>query len=250
MSSDKRVIADIPNFPAAHDGLPTSYRGQRKYPQVIEQSKLAGLAHKNQAELGAAMDEGFHSAGWPGALHKAIEISLAQRKSTAEYVSPYGIAQLNADLGNKDTPSSGSTPPTRSTTQTWSSFPPTSRWVHCAPIPLHRTGAQNWTPTIATVAVAVLRIPLAYSRLQKSGCWYRAAPVTFANDSGRMTLVQPLPNPVTEGRPTFRAQLGDSDLKPILDAKSQRQGAGEASLEVEQPHPFRCNGDSHHLLNH
>lgn len=93
---DKRVIADIPNFPAAHDGLATSYRGQRKYPQVIEQYKLAGLAHKNQAELGAAMDEGFHSAGWPGALHKAIEISLAQRKSTAEYVSPYGIAQLNA----------------------------------------------------------------------------------------------------------------------------------------------------------
>jgi len=99
---DKRVIADIPNFPAAHDGLAMSYWGQRKYPQVIEQYKLAGQADRNQAELGAAMDEGFHSGGWPGALHKAIEVSLAQRKSTAEYASPYAIAELYADSGDKD----------------------------------------------------------------------------------------------------------------------------------------------------
>lgn len=48
----------------------------------------------------------------------------------------------------------------------------------------------------------------------------------------------------------LQAQLGDTDLKPIIDAESQRQGAGEARLEVEESNPFRCNGDPHHLLNH
>ena len=42
----------------------------------------------------------------------------------------------------------------------------------------------------------------------------------------------------------------DTDLKTILNAPSKRQGAGEASLKVEQSNPFRCNGDTHHLLNH
>ncbi len=48
----------------------------------------------------------------------------------------------------------------------------------------------------------------------------------------------------------IRVQVGVSDLKPILQAKSHRQRAGEASLEIEQSNPFRCNGDTHHLLNH
>jgi serine/threonine protein kinase/tetratricopeptide (TPR) repeat protein len=102
IEADNKVIADIPNFPAAHNGLSISYWGLRKYPQAIEQYKLGGQADKNMAELGAAMDAGFHSGGWPGALRKAIEVSLAQRKSTAEYASPYTIAQFYSDLGDKD----------------------------------------------------------------------------------------------------------------------------------------------------
>jgi hypothetical protein len=57
---------------------------------------------KNAAEFAAALDAGFRSSGWPGALRKAIEVSLAQRKSKAEHISPYSIAQLYADLGDKD----------------------------------------------------------------------------------------------------------------------------------------------------
>ena len=48
------------------------------------------------------MDGGFRSGKWPGALRRAIEVSLAQRKANTEYVSPYGIAQYYADLGDKD----------------------------------------------------------------------------------------------------------------------------------------------------
>jgi hypothetical protein len=38
--------------------------------------------------------------------------------------------------------------------------------------------------------------------------------------------------------------------KAILQTASKRQGAGEASLEIEQSNPFWCDGDTHHLFNH
>jgi len=63
-------------------------------------AKLEG--DKKYADFAAALNAGFRSGGWPGALHKAIEILLAQRKAKTSYVSPYGIAQLYADLGDKD----------------------------------------------------------------------------------------------------------------------------------------------------
>jgi len=39
-------------------------------------------------------------SGWKGALRKAIEVQEAQRKSG--YASPYRIATLDADLGDKE----------------------------------------------------------------------------------------------------------------------------------------------------
>jgi hypothetical protein len=46
------------------------------------------------------LEQGFRSAGWKGALTKGIEIRKAQRKTG--YSSAYKLAQLYADLGNKD----------------------------------------------------------------------------------------------------------------------------------------------------
>jgi len=57
---------------------------------------------KNDAELAAARDAGFRSGGWPESQRRAIEVLLAQRKDKAEYVSPYTIAEVYADLGDKD----------------------------------------------------------------------------------------------------------------------------------------------------
>jgi len=104
IEGEKKVLADNPNFPAAYGGLGFSYWGEHKYSQAIEAYKLQGQVadDKNLTEIASAMDEGFHSGGWPGALHRAIEVSLAQRKANTEYVSPYGIAQDYADLGDKD----------------------------------------------------------------------------------------------------------------------------------------------------
>jgi len=100
----KKIIADNPASGVAHQNLAVSYWGAHKYPQAIQEwttgAQLGG--DKNAAEVAAAMDAGFHSGGWPSALHKAIEVSLAQRKAKSGYVSPYLIAEFYADLGDKD----------------------------------------------------------------------------------------------------------------------------------------------------
>ena len=72
------------------------------YPQVIEQWKAAGqlFGDRNDSEFASALEQGFHSAGWKGALTKGIEIREAQRKTG--YYSAYQIATLYADLGEKD----------------------------------------------------------------------------------------------------------------------------------------------------
>jgi hypothetical protein len=72
------------------------------YPQVIEQWKAAGqlVGDRNDSEFASAQEQGFHSAGWKGALTEGIEIRDAQRQT--EYYSAYLIASLYADLGEKD----------------------------------------------------------------------------------------------------------------------------------------------------
>ncbi len=101
---DKKVLADNPNFPAAHQGLIISYWGERKYPETIQENKLNAQVSndKNWGEVAAALDAGYHAGGWPVAERKAIEVLQAQRKSKASYVSPFAIAEFYADLGDKD----------------------------------------------------------------------------------------------------------------------------------------------------
>jgi TolB-like protein/Tfp pilus assembly protein PilF len=98
----KKVIADNPTFGRGHDCLAYAYWGKREYPQVIQESKTAAQlkGDKNYAEFAAALEAGFRSDGWLGALRKAIEVLLAQRKTG--YISSYTIAGLYADLGDKD----------------------------------------------------------------------------------------------------------------------------------------------------
>jgi TolB-like protein/Tfp pilus assembly protein PilF len=100
----QRVIADNPTFAAAQSGLAFAYWGEHKYPQALQAFRTTAqfAGDKNYAEFAAALDAGFRFGGWPGALRKAIEVSLAQRKAKSGYVSPYGIAQLYGDLGDKE----------------------------------------------------------------------------------------------------------------------------------------------------
>ena len=99
----KKVVADNPTFGFVHVGLAWAYWGKHEYPQTIQEFRTAAQlgADKNGTEFAAALDSGFRSGGWPGALRKAIDVSLAQRKTNAAFVSPYQIAQLYAELGDK-----------------------------------------------------------------------------------------------------------------------------------------------------
>jgi hypothetical protein len=72
------------------------------YPQVIEEWKAYGQLSGDQSEthFASALEQGFRSQGWEGALTKGIETRRAQRNSG--YWSAYTIGSLYANLGNKD----------------------------------------------------------------------------------------------------------------------------------------------------
>jgi len=69
---------------------------------VIEQWKAYGqlTGDQSETEFAAALEDGFRSQGWRGALTKGVETREAQRK--ANYWSSYTIATLYADLGDKE----------------------------------------------------------------------------------------------------------------------------------------------------
>ena len=97
-----KLANDNPTFAIAHDCLGYAYWGKRMYPQVIEEWKTCAQLSDNQGDwrLAAAMEQGFRSAGWKGALTKAIEFAQAQRKNG--YYSALIIARFYADLGDRE----------------------------------------------------------------------------------------------------------------------------------------------------
>jgi eukaryotic-like serine/threonine-protein kinase len=98
----KKVADENPTFAVAHSCLANAYWGKRMYPQIVEEWKVYGqlLGARNESEFASALEQGFRSAGWKGALTKGIEARQAQRKTG--YSSAYQIATLYADLGDKD----------------------------------------------------------------------------------------------------------------------------------------------------
>ncbi len=98
----RKVANENPTFAIAHDCLAYAYWGKRMYPQVIEEWKAYGQlsGDREQSEFAAAMEQGFRSAGWKGALTKGIENMQARRKTG--YSSALKIAHFYADLGDKE----------------------------------------------------------------------------------------------------------------------------------------------------
>jgi eukaryotic-like serine/threonine-protein kinase len=97
-------VAENPTFGRAHLGLAHAYWGLRKYPEAIEEYKASGKLEGDETTIGigAALDSGFRSGGWPAALRKTIEFLQARRKSTHDAGFGYQIARRYADLGDKD----------------------------------------------------------------------------------------------------------------------------------------------------
>jgi serine/threonine protein kinase/tetratricopeptide (TPR) repeat protein len=98
----KRLTIENPTFAGAHLCLAQAYWGKGAYANVIaefnEYGRLSG--DRNSLAFASAMAKGYRESGWKGALSKALEARLAQRKN--EYVSPYELATLYASLGDKD----------------------------------------------------------------------------------------------------------------------------------------------------
>jgi len=97
-----KLAKENPTFAIAHDCLAYAYWGKGMYPQVVEEWKTGGQlsGYQMEADFGAAMEQGFRSGGWKGALAKAIEFRQAQRKNG--YYSAVSIARFYAGLGDKE----------------------------------------------------------------------------------------------------------------------------------------------------
>jgi TolB-like protein/tetratricopeptide (TPR) repeat protein len=98
----KKVADENPTFAQTHACLVGAYWGKRMYLQVIQEWKSYAqfAGDLNESDFASALEQGFHSAGWKGALTKGIETRQSQRKTG--YSSAYVIAALYADLGDKD----------------------------------------------------------------------------------------------------------------------------------------------------
>jgi eukaryotic-like serine/threonine-protein kinase len=98
----KKVTNENPTFALTHACLRDAYWGKQMYPQVIEEAKAFGQlsGDQNQSDFAGALEQGFRSAGWKGALRKGIETGKVQRETG--YSSAYGIASMYAELGERD----------------------------------------------------------------------------------------------------------------------------------------------------
>jgi len=98
----RKLASENPTFPGAHLCLAQAYWGKGIYSKVISEFIVYSRLSDDQkaSDFASALGEGYRSAGWKGALRKALEIRLAQRKSG--YLSSYEIATLCASLGDKE----------------------------------------------------------------------------------------------------------------------------------------------------
>jgi TolB-like protein len=97
-----KLARENPTFAVAHDCLKYAYWGKGLYPQVIEESKIYAKLNggPRDAEYADALDQGFRSGGWAGALAKGVDSQLELRKTG--YASPLTIARLYAGLGDAE----------------------------------------------------------------------------------------------------------------------------------------------------
>jgi serine/threonine protein kinase/tetratricopeptide (TPR) repeat protein len=98
----KKVANEDPTIAYTHVCLAQAYWAKHRYPQVVGEWKVYGQlsSDRRESDFASAMEQGFRSGGWKGALTKGIEDRQTQRKTG--YASAYQIAILYADLGDKN----------------------------------------------------------------------------------------------------------------------------------------------------
>lgn len=78
-----KLAAENPTFAAAHSCSADAYWARSMYPQVIAEWKAYSQLTGNpwDTKWADALDQGFHSGGWKGALTNGIEVRKAQRQA-------------------------------------------------------------------------------------------------------------------------------------------------------------------------
>jgi TolB-like protein/tetratricopeptide (TPR) repeat protein len=98
----KKVANEDPTFAEPHRCLAEAYWAKHMYPQVMGELRVYGQlsGDPRESDFASAIEKGFRSGGWKGALAKGIEAK--QRQRNTGYSSAYEIALLYADLGDKN----------------------------------------------------------------------------------------------------------------------------------------------------
>ena len=98
----QKLASDDATFAIAHDCLAQAYWAKGMFSQSVAEWKTYGQLTGNPEELeyGNAMERGFRSGGWKGAMTQAIEVRQGQVKSG--HASPVEVAFLYASLGDND----------------------------------------------------------------------------------------------------------------------------------------------------
>jgi len=98
----QQLVQENPTFAIAHDCLFYAYWGKHMYAQAVDeyQANVRLLRNPQYLEDGAALERGFRSGGWHGALSQLI-VSLENHRKSG-YASPFIIARAYADLGDKN----------------------------------------------------------------------------------------------------------------------------------------------------
>ena len=99
MSLQEQIAGDLAQ--RLRSGMSNAEK-QQVTKQGTQNPEAYQLYVKGRYYFAAAAEAGFRSGGWPAALRKGIEVSLARRKAKTGYVSSHQIAQYYADLGDKD----------------------------------------------------------------------------------------------------------------------------------------------------
>ena len=98
----KQLVQEDPTYPVGHDCLYFAYWKTHRYAEAIAENKTESrlTGNPDDLEYAEALDQGFRSGGWHGALERAVAVLEARR--TKGYVSPFMIGRLYADMGRTE----------------------------------------------------------------------------------------------------------------------------------------------------
>jgi TolB-like protein/Tfp pilus assembly protein PilF len=96
----KQLAQEHPTFAMAHNCLAFAYWDKGMYAQMVEECQTYGQMTGNPEDvvLADALEQGFRSAGWKGAMRQAAARFEDLRKNG--YASPFKIAQFYASIGD------------------------------------------------------------------------------------------------------------------------------------------------------